>query len=651
MKRAMLLALMLFIFSGCSQSFPEPTDTLSKFIAHWNTGSYDEMYKYLSEEAKAENSIETFSKRYKNISEGIGLETVSLQSVVPDEEVEDAITYTLQFETTTVGQFSQDYSLTLVKGENEWLMHWNHSHILPSLTADRTIRVKRQRPKRGIITDRNNVPLVYQGEVREIGVVPGRIQNEVHLVAVLAAQLQMSEDSIRKLLNQSWVKPDLFVPIKKITIGDWEEKKNVILALPGVLINRAESRVYDLPQSFAQTIGYLSEITAEQLQELHNSGYRTGDFLGVSGLETHYEDLLAGTIGFSILINDQAGQLVEVVAEKKPADGQNLSLTVDKELMNAADAALGRNSGSIIVLHAQSGDVLALASRPGFDSNLFSLGITREQYQTLKLLNSPFLNRTLSSLVPPGSIFKPFTALMALKDDVFNPEEAWDTPKQWQPDTSWGGYRVSRVERPTGPVDLYKGMKWSDNIYFANLSLKVGWDRFIMHAQSLGFGKEIPFPLPVKTSQTIKSAKRDMLLADSGYGQGELQVTPLHMALMYTALARGDGNIPVPRISVADDSSIWLETGFTQDQLATVDNVLKAAVQDEDALAYLGNVWDIDIRGKTGTAQITATRQIGWFACYFDDYVIVAALEGDQSLTSLQAVDAAKTLLELINNL
>jgi penicillin-binding protein len=639
--------LMLILLVGCDQAaeFPKPQDTLAQFVDFWNEGNYESMYPLLSAASTENYDQEVFTTRYSNISQGIGLTSVTLGGLeVEEDESEATITYSLLFQTNTVPQFTKEYTMMLGKGETHWEVNWDHQHIFPELTGEKSIRVERQLPQRGNIFDNNQFAFAQKGSMREVGLVPGKIENETVLISDLALQLEMSEEKITRLLNQSWVKPDMFVPIKRISEKAWQEKRERLLTLTGIMVNRTEGRVYQMSDALAQTVGYLLEINADQLDTMYQKGYRSGDLVGATGLEAFFEEKLAGTIGFTIAIHDQSGA-VELVAQKEVTDGEDVHLTMNAELSAIADAALGRSVGSVVILDAQSGELMALASKPGFDSNLFSLGITSEQYQALEQQDSPFLNRTTAGLYPPGSVFKPFTALMALSEEAFNPEEAWDTPKQWQPDASWGSYHITRVDRPPGPINLLQSIKWSDNVYFADLSLKVGWEPFIQHAQRLGFDAEIPLSLPVKKSSINRSDGRATLLADSGFGQGELQTTPLHMALMYAALARGDGKIPTPQIVTGESPSVLLETSFPVEHITILNRSLQAAVRDPDALAYLGDI-SLDIRGKTGTGQITSERQIAWFACYFDDVVMVVTIEGDSSLSSSQALQTAKTILK-----
>ena len=642
----LLILLMLFAFS-CDKT-PAPEETIEQFIQCWEKAAYEEAYQLLTAKAREEYPWELFCKRYENISTGIGLTGVTVKEITVEVEADDQVEvrYLLEFTTNTVPQFEQEYKAVLHKDDGKWLLAWNHELIFPGLKENYTVRLTREVPPRGSIYDRNNIALANTGQIREIGVVPGKIVDEKKLLQDLAKLLEMSEEAIKNAYSQSWVQPEMYVPIKKISEDYWQEKKEKFLAIKGVMIQQKQARVYNCPSSLAQTIGYIAEISAEQLEEKRALGYRAGDFLGVTGLEEVFEAELAGTIGFRISIYDENNQLVREVATKEAVPGKDIKTTLDISLQQIADKSLAEKVGAAVLLQASTGEVLSLSSNPGFDSNLFALGITSAQYERLGQLNSPFLNRSLAALLPPGSTFKPFTALMALAAGVVDPNESWDTPKQWQADPSWGGYYVTRVDRPAGAVNLEKAMVYSDNVYFADLSLKIGSEGFLQFAEKLGFNQQLPFVLKTAVAKIDKDSLNDTMLADSGYGQAQLQLTPLHLALLFSLFPREDGTIPVPQLLSGQEPEVWLESSFTAEQITQVDAVLKAAVQSPDAVAARGNLPGLNIKGKTGTAEISASRQIGWYACYFADYVLVVALEGDRNMTSQQAIEVANQIIQ-----
>lgn len=645
--RTMITMAAVILLFGCSHdSFPEPEETIAAYVRLWQEADYSEMYGLLTAESRLLHTEETFTARHSNISSGISLTELSLTNY-QEEALEDGTVkagYTLTFTTNIVPPFTKDYTTMLHKGEEVWLMEWDHNLIFPELTEDLVVRVSRHFPMRGSVLDRNGDALASPGNAREVGVVPGRIADEKELLKSLAPLLQVSEEFIYNAYTQSWVQEDMFVPLKKITEGFWQDNRDNLLAIQGVLVNTTSSRNYTVPSSLSQTLGYISEISANELQARRPEGYRAGDMTGSTGLERAFEAELSGEIGFTISIDDQQRQNVATISEKTSRDGSDLKTTIDTGLQKVADAAMGKHSGSAVILDHMTGEILALASKPGFDPNLFALSITSQQYAALQELDSPFLNRALNGLYPPGSTFKPFTALIALYEEAFSPDYSWDTPLQWQKEPGWGHYHITRVSRPPGPVDLTKAMKFSDNVYFADLALKTGWGNFTKHEEHLGFGLKIPLVLNVSSSQLTSTGTGDILLADTGYGQGEMLLNPLHLALMYTLIARTDGSIPRPTLLPRDTYSPWLQTPYKPETIELLDDILGTTARDQDGLAI--RIPGKDVRGKTGTAEISAEKQLGWFACYFDTYTLVVLLEGDRTMTSRNAINVARKIIE-----
>jgi len=640
-KKIAAVVLLLCLLGGVSCAPKEEEDkaeaALAHFIELWGQGEYKEMYGCLSAEARSAWSEEEFATRYAKISAGIGLQGVKLVDVAAKDA---SLQYSLNLQTSTVGNFRQDYTIQMVQEGKEWRLNWKHGHILPGLTSDLVVRVTRQMPKRGSILDRNNQPLAEMAALYNVGLIPGQIESGT--VEIVATLLEKPAIEVERALSQSWVREDTFVPIATINPQTWNLLLEPLSILRGVVVRETPSRVYSIPESLAQTVGYVGEIEAKRLEKLSALGFQAGDIVGRDGLELVYDQVLAGQPGWTITIRDRNSNVVSTVASRDPVQGKDVVTCLDLAKSRILDTALGDRTGSILMLDFASGELLAVISKPGFDSDLFAQGIAPEQYNQLMQMDAPLINRAFNGLYPPGSVFKPFTALMALEEGVFDPGYSWDTPRQWQGSPDWGAYQVTRVVRPLGPVDLWGAMRWSDNVYFADLGVKVGWPAFEGYGSALGFGSRIPLAMTGKQSQLRKKGSGEVLLADSSYGQGEMLVTPLHIALMYAAIARQDGTLPVPRLNIDEPEKDWLTTGFSGENLELVDRVLAYAASDQDALAWVGSD---TVRGKTGTSEISKDRQIAWYICYFDNYVLAVTIEGDRSLSSTQAVSVARECL------
>lgn len=633
----LLVFSLLAVTADCARETPE--QALAAYIRYWQAGDYEGMYGLLSVRARKNCSQEVFLTRHRKISQGIGLKKLSLKI---SGFTEGVMAYSLAFDTATAGEFSFNYNLGLVAEEGSWRLNWNHGHIFPGLSPARVVRVRRDMPQRGRILSADGKALAAPGAAYQVGIIPGSLGRDT--ISLLSALLDIPAQQIEDSVAVEGVTPESFVPVAMVDSESWALLRQPVTALPGVLVRAKSGRMYNIPFSLAQTVGYIGEIQAGQLTELAPLGFELGDPAGRCGLELLYNRALAGKPGFVIEIRDENDDILTTVARRPAEPGADLVCTLELDKCKILDTALGNWSGCALLLDFCTGEILGVASKPGFDCNLFARGISASQYQELLAQDSPFLHRAFNGLYPPGSVFKPLTALMALAEKVFDPAASWDTPLQWQGEPAWGGYRVTRVLRPPGPVDLREAMRWSDNVYFADLGLKVGWPAFTEYTRRLGFGQDLPLPLSYEQSR-VGGEKGTVLLADSSYGQGRVLTTPLHMALMYAAIARGDGVLPQPLLLQGSAPGAWLQTGFAPENIALLDSVLVYAASDSSAPARVSGG---AVRGKTGTAEINRTRQVAWYICYFDNLLLAVTLEGDSALSSTHAVQVARECLSKI---
>ncbi|HHU62734.1 MAG TPA: hypothetical protein GXZ32_00745 [Clostridiales bacterium] len=655
---AVLIVTILLSFVGCS-SGPTAEDKAKEFLDHMVAQQYETMYDMLTQTSKESISKQDFIDRYSNILNGIGTGKIQYTLLTDQkEEYQDyeVIPYKIVITTNTVGDLEFRNTITVAEQEDEWKIHWDHYYIFPELTKDDTVRVSRIAPERGNILDRNGLPLATKDSTLEVGVVTGQIEDEEALLEQLSQLLEMDADSIKSKYTADWVKPDWFVPIKALSDAS-VELVDQLKSIPGVVLKETELRVYPLGYAFGQVVGHLGEITAEELESKKSEGYRAGDLIGRSGLEARFEDILSGKPGYEIVIMDGSGEKKQVIAKVDKEDGKDIRLTVDSAIQRTAAQALEGHVGSTLVLDPNTGEILAMASSPSYDPNLFSHGITPDQWQALQEdEDKPMLNRNIHGLYPPASSIKPLVAAMALDAGVIDKNTTVDSPDgRWQLSDRWGNYYVDRIQRPEGPVDLSGAMTWSDNIYFAQAAIKMGAQKFVGYMEKLGFGRDLPFDLNVAKSSISQNTITDgsILLADSGYGQGEILTTPLHMALTYTALIN-DGDMLKP-ILVLDDrdegpaAQVLQEDIFTPQAAGLVRDALVDAVNRPKAFGQGAQLENVLVAGKTGTGQVGKKGNIGWFIGYApaDDpkYLVCTVIENTQS-GSTSAVPVTKTIMQ-----
>ena len=636
--------------AGCRRA-PGPDQVLGQYLDAWQRQDYGAMYALLDGASRQAVAEQDFTERYRRIEEGIERTGLVTELRVPEDfrPQGDAVSLSFQarWETALAGSFSLEYTARLVREEEGWRVHWTPALIFPGLQEGDKVRAQSLPARRGSLRDRQGRPLATDEPARAVGLVPGKMVPDSP--ERLARVLGISAAAVRRQLDQPWVKDDLFVPITTWPAARVEAREKELLAIPGVLIRstRETARWYPHGPLAAHTLGYTGPITAEELTaERRQAGYGTTDRIGKQGLERAREEQLRGVRGGRIWIERADGSEGPEIARRDPQPGRDLRLTLDLEVQQALERALdggqgGRRGGdgqaggeaAAVVLDPATGDVLALASRPAFDPNVLADGITPEEWERLgRDERAPLYHKALSPL-PPGSTFKPFTAAVALDAGVITPATDFGpSPEAWQKDASWGDYFVRRVPHPPGRVDLVRALVWSDNVYFARVGLELGADRFTRGLARFGLGKEFPFDLPVQAGQVAGEGgiRGEIQLADSAYGQGQVQVSPLQLAAMYTAFLR-DGDVVRPRLvldaggeaaggeEAAAGEPDLLAPGATRPETARViRDALRRVVADATGTAHaLAGTRGWTVSGKTGTAQLGGGEQgtrWRWFA-------------------------------------
>jgi len=465
--------------------------------------------------------------------------------------------------------------------------------------------------------------------------------------------------------------------------------------IPGIRVdmkNYGSTRVYPYGSLMAHSLGYVGLASEDEVKSLNKDRpaehglYTTDSTVGKSGIERLYEKELRGKDGFYYYIKRADGTVKTTLFRHECENGLDVCLTVDFDLQKRTEELLdvvmfGENTaGAVIVMNPGTGEVDALASYPTYDLNKFILGFTDEEYKKLnEQENKPFVDRTVRGLYPPGSTFKVFTAAAALdtgtmtEDYIFTGRIEND---YWTP-TGYGTWIWPRIKRTsvtnrTMPLNMANCMLHSDNIYFANAALKVGEDKLTEYLNGFGMSSALPFELTNSRSQIISPNERMSykLLADTGYGQGQVLITPLQLATMFCAF-RNNGDLPTPRITdsmyktsgvysdrvMKSEYSTWLEDAVSENTIEKLNPMLEAVVDPSGrGTGRSLRVTNCDVAGKTGSAEIGAdkSRIISWFAGYRlnveeqDERVVVVMLEvPDTSAYSLLKFQIARELLML----
>ena len=610
----------------------KPDELLADYFACIEKGAYDKMYGMLDEESKANISKKDFVTRNQKIYEGIEAKNVKIS--VKDAKKTDGgekVSYLASMDSVAGKiEFENQAMCTRDSYFDEFKLSWDDSLIFPDMKDTDKVSVSTSQAVRGQILDRNGNMLAGPGTAPSVGLVPGKMsENKEADIAQLAGLLGMTEEEINSQLSAAWVTPDSFVPLKTLNSQQSQELTEQLLTIAGVLINDTEVRTYPLGEKAAHLIGYVQSVTAEDLEEHKGEGYTSSSVIGKSGIEGLYEKELKGENGVKISIMTEDGVEKNVVASVDKQDGENIRLTIDSDLQGLVYDQFREDKSCSVAMNPFTGEVLALVSTPAYDDNEFILGMSGEHWDQLNNdENKPLYNR-FRQVWCPGSSFKPITAGIGLTTGTINPEEDYGSEGlSWQKDESWGDYHVTTLHEYS-PVNLENALIYSDNIYFAKAALNIGADNLMKSLKLLGFGQELPFEIKMSQSQyandggTIDS---EIQLADSGYGQGQILINPLHLATLYTSILN-DGNVIRPYLTYSETpkSEVWISQAFSSDAASRVKTALEKVVNTPEGTGYGAHREDIALAGKTGTAEIKADQndttgtELGWFGVFTED--------------------------------
>ena len=605
-----------------------PQETVKNYFALVEKKQYDKMYDMLSESSKEKISKKKFTERNQNIYEGIEVKDIKIS--IPEKEKLKGSPVTVKYSETmetSADEISFDNAVTLQKEDGEYKIDWDSTVIFPNLQDSYKVQIQTESAQRGTIYDRNGVILAGNGTVLEVGLVPGKMGDDTaraESIKKLAELLDVSEEAIQNALGASYVQDDSFVPIKKIAKGN-EEKEAQLLTIPGVMLNDSQDRVYPLGAAAGHLTGYVQAVTAEDLEKLENKGYHANSVVGRSGLEQTYEEELRPVDGTRIIIADETGNTIETLAYQPAQNGKDVRVTIDAEVQKTAYDQFAQDPGTAAAMNPKTGEVLALVSTPGYDPNEFVLGMSDARWNALNEdASNPLMNRFVNTWVP-GSTFKGITAAVGVDAGIINPDENRGyVGLSWQKDASWGDYHVTTLTDYGETVNLVNAMTYSDNIYFAREALKIGADTMEEKLKSFGFEEELPFDLTMQASTFDDDGKIDseIQLADTGYGQGQVLVNPLHLLSMYSMFVN-DGNMIQPVLKYEENAAakIWKEKAVSAQTAQTVKQSLLSVIENPSGTGASAKIDGVTMLGKTGTAEIKESQddttgvERGWFIC------------------------------------
>ena len=621
------------------KGWEQPEELLVQYMERLSRKEYEQMYAMLDSDSVAALAKDEYIKRNSNIYEGIEMENLKIEQVKREEGAEGLLTVSYHTAMDTVaGEISFENSAQFIEGEEGYQLLWKDGLIFPELEATDKVTVSVDSAERGEILDRSGAVLAGKGTASSVGIVPGKLEDKQASIEKIAELLEVSAESVEQKLQAEWVRDDSFVPVKTIpkvqeasvTEGEQseeeileQERQQQLLAISGVMITDIEVREYPLGEAAAHLMGYVQSVTAEDLEEHEGEGYSATSVIGRSGMEGLYEKELKGEDGHEISIVDEEGTKKQVLALEVKQDGEDIKLTIDASLQQQLYEQFQEDQSCSVAMNPNTGEVLALVSTPTYDNNDFIMGMSDEKWSSLNEDERMPLYNRFRQLWCPGSAFKPVTAAIGLETGTVDPEEDFGNEGlSWQKDSSWGDYYVTTLHAYE-PVTMENALIYSDNIYFAKAALRIGAKKLAACLDNLGFGQDLPFEIVMERSQysNTDAIETEIQLADSGYGQGEILVNPLHLASLYTSFVNGGNAIkPYLQYQESPGAEVWIPEAFSSETAAFILEAMKKVVNDPNGTGYGARREDIVLAGKTGTAEIKVSQEdkegteLGWFA-------------------------------------
>ena len=559
-----------------------------------------------------------------------------------------------------------------------WYLQAIKGDYYQDLAESNRIRPVKLRPPRGIIYDRYGRPLVESVLTFDISLVPEDAPDLEATIARLSSLIKVSPSAIHAALADAAPIRTKYEPVKIQEEAPWEHVAMIEAHeedLSGAIIEPEHRRHYPYGGLASHQLGYIGKVSRTQRKREQAD---IGLLIGQGGIEKIYDKYLRGVAGRRMIQVNASGRKVKDLGIEEPRPGTDIYLTLDLDVQKAAEEGLGERAGAVVAMDPHSGEILALASHPNYDPNLFPRGIPPKDW--VRLMNDPWhplYNRAIQSVYPPGSTFKIIPSLAGLELGVIKPE---DTVTCRGAITS-GRHRFRCWKKEGhGVISFHRALVESCDVYFYTMGERIGWDRVAEYARKLGFASLTGIPLPdekaglIPTTEWKKKRTGEAWYPGDSYinsiGQGFVQVSPIQQSQMIGAIANG-GYFYRPTIlkmirnrETGDIRSFSAErlkkTAFNPVALELVRKALLGVTSEPGGTGGASRTPLAKVAGKTGTAQVIAQKVPGrkltgksedhaWFVAYApadDPKIAVAVLVEHGGHGGSAAAPVAKKVIE-----
>ncbi|MEJ5241862.1 MAG: penicillin-binding transpeptidase domain-containing protein [Anaerolineales bacterium] len=611
---------------------PDAGETLQTYLEAYRRDDYTTMYSLLAQSSRAGLSEDDFGKIHAEARDTMSAYDLEYQVIASSIGPRAAqMTVRLTYHTALFGDLSREIPFELTLENGRWHILWTPGLILPELQGGGRLVTNYSVPARGDIYDRQGQPIATQSDIVAIGIVPGQINpdTEEFMLGELSKVTGLPPQAIYERYANAL--PDWYIPIGE-TNGETAQRL-LRLNLAGLVLTPYNSRFYYDQGIAPQTVGYLLSIQPENLRQYRRQGYRGDERVGAAGIEKSAEDYLAGKHGATLYVASADGSILNRIASAEAEPAASVYLTIDRNLQLQAQRALMGFRGAIVVIEVDTGRVLALASSPGFDPNLFDPQ-NRNSILLNNLLNdpaNPLYNRATQGEYPLGSVFKIITMAAGMESGLFAADTTYDCqydftelPNLVLHDWTWDHCQQElQTEgecktKPSGVLTLPEGLMRSCNPWFWHIGVTLyRYDRrgdIANMARAFGLGAPTGIQDVAEASGNIGEPQTLLEITNQSIGQGDVLVTPLQVARFIAAIANG-GTLYRPQIIEkvqAVDGSLLRSfrpeavgtLPLRAENLQVIRDAMVQVVKNPRGTAYYRfSGLNIPLAGKTGTAE------------------------------------------------
>ena len=622
---------------------PDADAALVAYLDAFKADDYNTMYGLISRVSQDTITLEDFARRNRDALNEMSAGSFDyeiLSSLVSPYASE--VAYRVTYHTALVGDITREMIARFALENNEWKLQWDASLILPELAGDNVLRMDYSAPSRGNIYDRDGDVLVAQSDAHDFYIIPGNVTEE-SLDVLLSEARRLCGISTEALAEEIFNTPAQFpIPLCQASTQESERIRSVYPS--GLQWTDYNSRYYFQQGVGSNIVGYTQFISEEDMETYRRLGYAQDARVGADGIERWAEDFLAGERGGDLyVINPATGQPVTKIGEKEPKPADSVYLTIDNNLQFYAQEAIKGFTGAAVVLELDTGRVLAMASSPSFDSNMFS-----SPNGGRELVPGSLLNRAAQGQYPLGSVFKIITMAAGMESGLFVPESTWDCQYHWtnltdqvRNDWTWdhcqdrlqaGNECNTPDSTPSGVLTLPQGLMRSCNPFFWQIGYVLDQNNrkndIANMARAFGLGSPTGIEQISEESGQIIDPPTVIDVINQTIGQGDVQVTPLQVARFIAAIGNG-GTLYRPqvveKIEPVDGGAATLifkpeangTLPVTPDRLKVIQDAMWEVVHNSLGTAnFRLRGLRIPVAGKTGTAESGSGDPHAWFAGY-----------------------------------